>query len=353
MGGFMLALAMQRWGLHRRIALLTVRAVGTNPVQMIGGFMLATGFLSMWVSNTATTVAMLPIGLSILVLVLGDQGAEPGGEVEEEEIEQEQLTGQGASNFATCLMLAIAYAASIGSLSTLIGTPPNVFMAELSRRSSTTSSIGFGEWMLVGLPLSVVFLFISLVRADPSSFIRRRWTRSPAAGRLFKQQLDEMGAGQPRREGGADGLRAHRRRLDTPTPYLPEHFSPAWSRSPDGRRRRGHRDRSPLIVLFIIPDRLAQRRVRARLANRGAVARGASLLLVWRGSEPGERRQWRPGWTCLDRQPGLRAQRYCRYGCLLVAIDRGYGNTVDRANEQHCDDGNVPTTDPGRGQLSA
>ena len=60
MGGFMLALAMQRWGLHRRIALLTVRAVGTNPVQMIGGFMIATGFLSMWVSNTATTVAMLP-----------------------------------------------------------------------------------------------------------------------------------------------------------------------------------------------------------------------------------------------------------------------------------------------------
>lgn len=83
MGGFMIALAMQRWGLHRRIALLTVRAVGTKPVRMIGGFMLATAFVSMWVSNTATTVMMLPIGLSVLALVLGDgeretEDGEPG-----------------------------------------------------------------------------------------------------------------------------------------------------------------------------------------------------------------------------------------------------------------------------------
>ena len=191
MGGFMLALAMQRWGLHRRIALLTVRAVGTNPVQMIGGFMLATGFLSMWVSNTATTVAMLPIGLSVLVLVLGDEGAEPGGEAGEEEVEQEQLTGSGASNFATCLMLAIAYAASIGSLATLIGTPPNLFMASFLEEEYDID-IGFGEWMLVGLPLAVIFLFVAWVVL--TRFVYPPEIDEIAGGaEIIQEQLDEMG----------------------------------------------------------------------------------------------------------------------------------------------------------------
>ncbi|CAN5706593.1 DASS family sodium-coupled anion symporter [soil metagenome] len=187
MGGFMLALAMQRWGLHRRIALLTVRAVGTNPVQMIGGFMIATGFLSMWVSNTATTVAMLPIGLSVLVLVLGDAGSEPG----EGETEGHELTGSGASNFATCLMLAIAYAASIGSLATLIGTPPNLFMASFLEEEYDIS-IGFGEWMLIGLPLSVIFLFITWVVL--TRFVYPPEIDEIAGGReIIQGQLDEMG----------------------------------------------------------------------------------------------------------------------------------------------------------------
>jgi sodium-dependent dicarboxylate transporter 2/3/5 len=189
MGGFMLALAMQRWGLHRRIALLTVRAVGTNPVRMIGGFMLATGFLSMWVSNTATTVAMIPIGLSVLVLVLGDEASETEGG--DEETEGQELTGQGASNFATCLMLAIAYSASIGSLATLIGTPPNLFMASFLEEEYDIT-IGFGEWMLVGLPLAVVFLFIAWV-------VLTRFVYPPemdeisGGGRIIQEQLDEMG----------------------------------------------------------------------------------------------------------------------------------------------------------------
>ena len=166
MGGFMIALAMQRWGLHRRIALLTVLAVGTKPVRMIGGFMLATAFISMWVSNTATTVMMLPIGLSVLALVLGRPEDAPGGEEEEVpgggESGVEELTGRGASNFAICLMLGIAYAASIGSLATLIGTPPNLFMAGFLQETYDIS-IGFGEWMLVGLPLAAVFLLIAWV----------------------------------------------------------------------------------------------------------------------------------------------------------------------------------------------
>ncbi len=192
MGGFMLALAMQRWGLHRRIALLTVRAVGTSPVRMIGGFMLATGFISMWVSNTATTVAMLPIGLSVLVLVLGDQGAETGEESGEESAAQQPVTGRGASNFATCLMLSIAYAASIGSLATLIGTPPNLFMASFLEEEYDIS-IGFGTWMLVGLPLAVVFLFIAWVLL--TRFIYPPEMDEISGSReVIQEQIDEMGS---------------------------------------------------------------------------------------------------------------------------------------------------------------
>ena len=191
MGGFMLALAMQRWGLHRRIALLTVSAVGTSPVRMIGGFMLATAFLSMWVSNTATTVAMLPIGLSVLVLVLGDREATPGGEAEAEAVDEQQLTGQGASNFATCLMLSIAYAASIGSLATLIGTPPNLFMASFLE-SEYNINIGFGTWMLVGLPLAAVFLVITWVVL--TRFIYPPEMDEISGGReIIQEQLEEMG----------------------------------------------------------------------------------------------------------------------------------------------------------------
>lgn len=122
MGGFMLALTMQRWNLHRRIALLTVLAVGTKPKMLVLGFMLATGFLSMWVSNTATAVMMLPIGTSILLLT-------------------GQADGKGKqSKLATALMLGIAYAASIGSLGTIIGTPPTPCSSPTSRRPSTSPS---------------------------------------------------------------------------------------------------------------------------------------------------------------------------------------------------------------------
>lgn len=141
MGGFVLALTLQRWNLHRRIALVTVLAVGTNPTRLVAGFMIATGFISMWVSNTATAVMMLPIGLSVLTLV-----GRPGG-------------GENPldSKFGTALMLGIAYAASIGSLGTLIGTPPNALLRGYLQDNHDIT-IGFGEWMLVGVPLAVVFL---------------------------------------------------------------------------------------------------------------------------------------------------------------------------------------------------
>src|SRR5690625_4346285 len=135
MGGFVLALAMQRWNLHRRIALGIVAAVGTSPTMLVAGFMLATGFVTMWVSNTATAIMMLPIGLSVLTLM------------------NQSEKGKSDANFATALMLGIAYAASIGSVSTLIGTPPNALMrAYLSEEHDI--DVGFGQWMVVGVPRS-------------------------------------------------------------------------------------------------------------------------------------------------------------------------------------------------------
>ncbi|GAB3439720.1 DASS family sodium-coupled anion symporter [Streptomonospora sediminis] len=173
MGGFMLAMAMQRWNLHRRIALAVVAAVGTSPVMLIAGFMLATAFITMWVSNTATTVMMLPIGLSVLGLVnqLGD--------------------GKGDANFATALMLGIAYSASIGSVATLIGTPPNAFMAGYLSQTHQIE-VGFGQWMMVGLPLAAVFLVVAwlvLTRLVYPPGIRTL----PGGRRLVLDQLHEMG----------------------------------------------------------------------------------------------------------------------------------------------------------------
>ena len=162
MGGFMLALAMQRWNLHRRIALVTVRAMGTSPSMVVAGFMAATGFLTMWVSNTATAVMMIPIGVSVLMLVAKLRGgmdvdaATAAADPESEEVKQFVIK----SNFGTALMLGIAYASSVGSLATIIGTPPNTLLVGYLSANHDIH-IGFGQWMLVGLPLAVVFLFLT------------------------------------------------------------------------------------------------------------------------------------------------------------------------------------------------
>ena len=160
MGGFLLALAMQRWNLHRRIALLTVRAMGTSPAMVVAGFMVATAFLSMWVSNTATAVMMLPIGVSVLLLVTRLKDEVPAGDGDGAELRTEEVKEAVVrSDFGTALMLGIAYAASIGSLSTIIGTPPNTLLVGYLADNHDIQ-IGFGQWMLVGLPLAVVFLVI-------------------------------------------------------------------------------------------------------------------------------------------------------------------------------------------------
>ncbi|EWY39551.1 anion transporter [Skermanella stibiiresistens SB22] len=147
LGGFVLGLGLQRWNLHRRIALTIISWVGTQPSRLVGGFMLATAFLSMWVSNTATAVMMLPVALSVIALIERDRSA--GGQAPEHAV--------GRRNFAVSLLLAVAYGASIGGLATLIGTPPNALLAAYMARTYQVQ-IGFAQWMVVGVPLVVVML---------------------------------------------------------------------------------------------------------------------------------------------------------------------------------------------------
>ena len=145
MGGFIIALAMQRWGLHRRFALMALRLAGDNPRHIVGCFMVVTAFLSMWVSNTATTIMMLPIALSVINLLVDDAQ------------QADTREADPPSNFALCLMLGIAYAASIGGVGTIIGTPPNVFLASYIQ-SNLGEEISFVRWLGVGLPLIIIFL---------------------------------------------------------------------------------------------------------------------------------------------------------------------------------------------------
>ncbi len=143
LGGFLLALAMQRWGLHRRVALTIIQMVGTRPRSIVAGFLVSTALLSMWVSNTATAMMMLPIGLSIVQLACGT------GELEGEK-----------RNFAIALLLAIAYGSSIGGMATLIGTPTNALLAGFFSETYGVE-IGFAQWLVVGLPLMIVGLPIT------------------------------------------------------------------------------------------------------------------------------------------------------------------------------------------------
>jgi sodium-dependent dicarboxylate transporter 2/3/5 len=144
MGGFIIALGVQRWGLHRRIALHIVRVIGTGRATLVLGFMVASAFLSMWISNTATTMMMLPIGLAVISAL---------SELEEHE------SGRQQENFAAAIMLGIAYAASVGGVATPIGTPPNIaFQGQLVQLFPKAKEISFGYWMLLFVPLVAVFL---------------------------------------------------------------------------------------------------------------------------------------------------------------------------------------------------
>lgn len=183
LGGFAIALAIERWGLHRRMALLTLLAVGTSPARLVGGFMLATALVSMWISNTATTVMMLPIGLSVVHL-LSDRlaGSDP---------EDGSGSAPDAANFAMSLLLGIAYAASLGGFATLVGTPPNVFFKGFMQESGVT--IGFGRWMLFAAPLSLVYLLLAWWLMTRVLFPVRA-TDVPGGRQLIKVELGKLGS---------------------------------------------------------------------------------------------------------------------------------------------------------------
>ena len=138
-GGFMIAKAMEYWNLHRRIALFTVKTVGTDAPRIILGFMIASAFLSMWISNTATTLMMVPIGAAVILqLTSGD-------------------SSRGAGQFGKALLLGIAYAASIGGLATIIGTPTNgIFISLIGKEYGL--DVDFAEWISLGLPLVVLLI---------------------------------------------------------------------------------------------------------------------------------------------------------------------------------------------------
>ena len=151
LGGFVIGLAMQRWHLHRRIALSILSVMGGQPRRQIAGIMIATGFLSMWVSNTATAIMMLPIGMSIANMLMSDSNSE-----------------EDSNRFMTAMLLAIAYASSIGGIATLIGTPPNAFLAAFLSKTYGVE-IGFGQWMLLGVPVAVILMLFTwwwLTRKD-------------------------------------------------------------------------------------------------------------------------------------------------------------------------------------------
>lgn len=142
LGGFLIAMALESCGLHRRMALTILRVVGTRPANLILGFMIATAFISMWVSNTATVVMMLPMATSVIALARDEDHASPGS------------PGRA---FDAALLLGVAYAASIGGLGTLIGTPPNALLAGFMRQTYNVE-IGFLDWMLLGVPIVVIAL---------------------------------------------------------------------------------------------------------------------------------------------------------------------------------------------------
>ena len=181
LGGFMLAQAMHRWNLHRRLALQIVRVIGTSPSQVVLGFMCSTAFLSMWVSNTATTAMMMPIGLAVIQQVADALRRENSG----------MEVSPGRFHFGTALMLGIAYAASIGGTGTLIGTPPNVLLAGFMEESYGFQ-VSFLRWLVFGVPFVAIFVPIAWLWLTRVAF-PIRITEVPGGRRLIQEQLRELG----------------------------------------------------------------------------------------------------------------------------------------------------------------
>lgn len=174
MGGFMLGLAIEKWNLHKRIALNIVRLTGTSGDRIVLGFILATGLLSMWLSNTATTMMMFPIALSVIHVM------------------KENHAGEGnIANFSLVMMLVIAYASNIGGIATIIGTPPNVaFVGYIKEKYNYT--VDFVNWMLVFTPLAILLL-ITLYLVMVKWLYPNGIKSDHATQQLIKEEINQLG----------------------------------------------------------------------------------------------------------------------------------------------------------------
>ncbi|MCG2462260.1 DASS family sodium-coupled anion symporter [Flavobacteriaceae bacterium F89] len=175
-GGFIIAKAIEQWNLHKRIALNIIQLIGSNIGFIILGFMVATAFLSMWISNTATSVMMLPIGLAVIQQV-GNS---------------DQLTKSQRILFGKALMIAIAYSASIGGMATLIGTPPNLVFAGIMKETFQVE-ITFEKWLGIGLPFSILMLFICWKYLTRIAFPLKN-LKLPGGKASIVQQLKALGS---------------------------------------------------------------------------------------------------------------------------------------------------------------
>ena len=202
LGGFLIAIAMQKWNLHRRIALLTLRRVGTHPRRIILGMMISTAFLSMWVSNTATTLMMLPIGISVLALVVENsrQAASSSADMADGDVAEEVRAGRAVSDvvndpdvrlFGVALVLSIAWSASIGGLGTLLGSPPNAIVAGYLA-DELDQEVGFLAWMLLGVPIVVVFIALAWLLITRLMF-RFKLEEIPGGRELIDHEIDQLG----------------------------------------------------------------------------------------------------------------------------------------------------------------
>lgn len=176
LGGFILAIAIEKCNLHKRIALYIINAIGTSIRFIILGFMIATAFMSMWISNTATSVMMLPIGLAIISQLKDDPTTE---DVDEND------------QFGKALMLGIAYSASIGGMATLFGTPPNLVLAGVVYEYYGIE-ISFAQWMLFGLPISIILLAISWLYLTKVAF-KYSTDQFPGGRAEIRKQIRQLG----------------------------------------------------------------------------------------------------------------------------------------------------------------
>ena len=177
-GGFILALAMQKWNLHKRIALSIISITGTNMRQIILGFILASAFLSMWISNTATTVMMLPIALSIITQFKEFAGAS-------------SRTQKNTEGFGKALILAIAYASSIGGIATLVGTPTNLIFADAVEKFYGIV-MPFDQWIGIGLPISLTILVICWLVLSYFAFSLST-EKVEGSANIIKDELKKLG----------------------------------------------------------------------------------------------------------------------------------------------------------------